>query len=147
MRQEIESTVKIRSTNLKLFVYDNGKLVDVQEVHNAWEDDGLDEIRDFLATGTANHMTHIAGIDDGDTERARDVITQIQNSVTKTVFIRQYLPSASTANGYTIDKIAVYSAASGGTKFAEAEFTSSVAKTSSIQITAEWTHPLADDGA
>jgi hypothetical protein len=60
---------------------------------------------------------------------------------------RQYLPSASSANGYTLNRIRAYNAQTGGTRFAEATFDAvGVAKTTNNQITVEWTHTFADGG-
>jgi len=143
--EKLRGTVRIK-TNLRLLVYENGELIEEQNIHNAWGTTGLNQIRDYLAGESPGHISHIAWIDDSDTERARDVVTQYVTTTDATLLIRQFLPSASTANGYTIAKIRAYDALSGGNMFAEAAFSSTVAKTSSIQITAEWTHVFSDDG-
>jgi hypothetical protein len=60
---------------------------------------------------------------------------------------RQYLPSATPSNGYTLNRIRAYNAQTGGTRFADAEFDPvGVAKTANNQITVEWTHSFADGG-
>lgn len=146
MKIDTNATVKVR-TNVKIWVYSDGKLIDCQEVHNAWQDAGLNVIRDWLSGDfSQDHITHIAWCEAGGTERARDVVTQYVTTSPKTLLIRQYLPSNSASNGYTLQKIRAYNAATGGTLFAEADFTTGISKTSSIQITAEWTHTFADDG-
>ncbi|MDD3096012.1 MAG: hypothetical protein PHD63_07210 [Candidatus Marinimicrobia bacterium] len=146
MKTKHDSTVKVK-TNVKIWVYSGDKLIDYQEVHNAWQDAGLNVIRDWLSGDfSEDHITHIAWCEAGGTERARDIVTQYVTTTPKTLLIRQYLPSNSTANGYTIQKIRAYNAATSGTLFAEANFTAGISKTSSIQITAEWTHTFADDG-
>jgi len=143
--EKLRGTVRIK-TNLRLLVYENGELVEEQNVHNAWGTAGLNQIRDYLAGEAPGYISHIAWIDNSDVERARDAVTQHVTTTDATLLIRQFLPSASLANGYTLAKIRAYSAATGGVMFAEAAFASSVAKTSSIQITAEWTHVFSDDG-
>lgn len=145
MKTTAHGTVTVK-TNVVIRVYEDGKLVDTQKVHNAWQDAGLNAIRDWLAAGTGTHITHIAWCETDGTERARDVVTQVDTATNKQLLIRQYLPSNSSANGYTIGKIQAYNAASGGTMFADVDFSASVTKTSSIQITAEWTHTFADNG-
>ncbi len=146
MKQKTDTTVKVK-TNVKIIVWENGIPIDYQEMHNAWQDAGLNVIRDWLSGDfSEDHITHIAWCEAGGTERARDVVTQYVTSTNKTLLIRQYLPSNSAANGFTLQKLRAYNAATGGTLFAEVDFTSGVSKTSSIQITAEWTHTFADDG-
>ncbi len=143
--EKLRGTVRIK-TNLRLLIYENGELVEEQNVHNAWGTAGLNQIRDYLAGVSFGHISHIAWVDDSDVEQARDAVTQHITTTDATLLIRQFLPSATLANGHTIAKIRAYSAATGGVMFAEAAFSSPVAKTSSIQITAEWTHVFSDDG-
>jgi hypothetical protein len=80
-------------------------------------------------------------------ERARDIVTQRLVTANKAVLFRQYLPSATPSNGYTLNRIRAYNAQTGGTQFAEAVFDAvGVAKTANNQITVEWTHSFADGG-
>jgi hypothetical protein len=143
--EKLRGTVRIK-TNLRLLVYENGALIDEQNIHNEWGIAGLNQIRDFLAGEAPGHISHIAWLDASGNEWTRDVVTQYVTTTDATLLIRQFLPSASAANGHTIAKIRAYDAVTGGVMFAEATFASSVAKTSSIQITAEWTHVFSDDG-
>ncbi len=137
--EKLDGTVRIK-TNLRIFVYENGVLIDEQNVHNAWEIEGLNQIRDYLAGGAPGHISHIAWLDDSGVERARDAVTQYDTTTDQTLRIRQFLPSGSPANGHAIMEIAAYDAATGGVRFAGATFESPVVKTSSVQITVEWTH-------
>jgi len=92
-------------------------------------------------------VTHIAWLDAGGVERARDIVTQRVLPGDGSLLIRQYLPSATSANGHTLTTIRAYNAQSGGTQFAEAVFDAiGIAKTANNQITVEWTHAFADGG-
>lgn len=104
-------------------------------------------IRDWFAGLSRVPVTHIAWLDAGGVERARDIVTQRVIPGDGTFLIRQYLPSATSANGHTLTTIRAYNAQSGGTAFAEAVFDAAgVAKTPNNQITVEWTHTFADGG-
>ena len=135
-------------SNLKLIVWEDGIPIDYIESHNTWTTAGLNVLRNWLSGDFSDdYITHIAWIDTGATERARDLVTQRTVTTDGVLLIRQYLPSSSTANGYTLDTVKAYNAATGGVEFASDEFDASgIAKTSSIQITVEWTHTFADGG-
>ena len=138
-------TMKVE-TNVVVRVWDQDwNLISEHKSHNAWTDAGLNVLRDWLSGDFSDdHITHIAWVDTGGTERARDLVTQRVTTTDKQLLIRQYLPSSSSANGYTLDTVKAYNAASGGTLFAEAVFEPlGITKTGSIQITVEWTHTFA----
>lgn len=138
-------TMKVE-TNVVVRVWDQDwNLISEHKSHNAWTDAGLNVLRDWLSGDFSDdHITHIAWVDTGGTERARDLVTQRVTTTDKQLLIRQYLPSSSSANGYTLDTVKAYNAASGGTLFAEAVFEPlGITKTGSIQITVDWTHTFA----
>lgn len=144
----MEGTIKMK-TNVVVKVWDlDWNLISTHRSHNTWTTAGLNVLRDWLSGDfTDGHITHIAWIDTGGTERARDLVTQRVTTTDKQLLIRQYLPSNSSANGYTLDTVKAYNAATGGTEFASDEFDASgIAKTSSVQITVEWTHTFSDGG-
>lgn len=144
----MNETMKVE-TNVVVRVWDQDwNLISEHKSHNAWTDAGLNVLRDWLSGDFSDdHITHIAWVDTGGTERARDLVTQRVTTTDKQLLIRQYLPSSSSANGYTLDTVKAYNAASGGTLFAEAVFEPlGITKTGSIQITVEWTHTFADGG-
>jgi len=139
--------IRVKS-NVKIIVWEDGLPIDYIESHNTWTTAGLNVLRDWLSGDfTEDHITHIAWLDTGATERARDIVTQRVVTTDGVLLIRQYLPSSSNANGYTLDTVSAYNAATGGVMFASDEFDASgIAKTSSTQITVEWTHTFADGG-
>ena len=143
----MSGNIRVKS-NVKIIVWEDGLPIDYIESHNTWTTAGLNVLRDWLSGDfTEDHITHIAWLDTGATERARDIVTQRVVTTDGVLLIRQYLPSSSTANGYTLDTVSAYNAAIGGVLFASDEFDSSgIAKTSSTQITVEWTHTFADGG-
>ena len=120
------------------------------EIHNEWGTAGLTALRNWVASVATTPPTHVAWVDDGGVERARDTITQrvldVDGSGDPTLLIRQFLPSATLANGFDIDTVRLYNAATGGTEFAEATFSPAISKTDEIQITVEWTHTFSDGG-
>ena len=133
--------------NVEVRVWSGKRLVRTYQTHNTWQMGGLNALRDWLAGLGGTPITHIAWADAGGEERARDIVTQRVLTGDGTLLLRQYLPSASTANGYTLTTVRLYNAASGGTLFAEAVFDpAGVSKTASTQITVEWTHTFADGG-
>jgi hypothetical protein len=133
-------------TNVVVKVWDlDWNLISVHKSHNTWTTAGLNVLRNWLSGDFSDdHITHIAWVDTGGTERARDLVTQRIVTTDAVLEIRQFLPSSSTANGYTLDTVKAYNAASGGVLFASDEFgVTGIAKTSSTQITVEWTHTFA----
>ena len=124
-----------------------GAVVRTYQAHNTWGTAGLNAIRDWFAGLSRVPVTHIAWLDAGGVERARDIVTQRVLPGDGSLLIRQYLPSATSANGHTLTTIRAYNAQSGGTQFAEAVFDAiGIAKTANNQITVEWTHTFADGG-
>ena len=141
-----KSTVIVRD-NVVVREWRNGVVVRTFRAHNTWGTAGLNMIRDWFAGLSRVPITHIAWVDAGGVERARDIVTQRVIPGDGTFLVRQYLPSMTTGNGHTLTTIRAYNAQSGGTAFAEAIFdTTGVAKTSNNQITVEWTHTFADGG-
>jgi hypothetical protein len=141
----MNETMKVE-TNVVVRVWDQDwNLISEHKSHNAWTDAGLNVLRDWLSGDFSEH--HIRYIGWGDTsgnEYARDLVTQRIKTTSKKLMIRQYLPSSSSANTYTLDTLRAYNEASGGTLFAEAVFEPlGITKTGSIQITVEWTHTFA----
>ena len=133
--------------NVVVVVWEDGKPVKTCRVHNTWSTAGLNALRNWLTGLGGTPITHIAWVDSSGVERARDIVTQRLVPSDKTLLFRQYLPSATSANGYTLTTIRAYNAQSGGTRFAEAVFDAAgVAKTTNNQITVEWTHTFADGG-
>jgi len=138
------STVVVRD-NVVVREWRNGVVVRTFQVHNTWGTAGLNVIRDWFAGLSQVPVTHIAWLDAGGVERARDIVTQRVLPGDGSLLIRQYLPSATSANGHTLTTIRAYNAQSGGTQFAEAVFDAiGIAKTANNQITVEWTHAFAD---
>lgn len=137
------------NTNVVVKVWDlDWNLISTHKSHNTWTTAGLNVLRDWLSGDfTEDHITHIAWLDTGATERARDLVTQRVVTTDKVLLIRQYLPSSSSANGYTLATVKAYNAATGGVLFASDVFDATgITKTSSTQITVEWTHTFADGG-
>jgi hypothetical protein len=135
--------------NVVVVVWEDGKPVKTCRVHNTWSTAGLNALRNWLTGLGGTPITHIAWVDSSGVERARDIVTQryINPAAPESIMFRQYLPSASSANGYTLTTIRAYNAQTGGTRFADAEFDPvGVAKTANNQITVEWTHTFADGG-
>ena len=133
--------------NVVVVVWEDGKPVKTCRVHNTWSTAGLNALRNWLTGLGGTPITHIAWVDSSGVERARDIVTQRLVPGDKTILFRQYLPSATSANGYTLNRIRAYNAQTGGTRFAEATFDAvGVAKTPNNQITVEWTHEFADGG-
>ena len=133
--------------NVVVVVWEDGKPVKTCRVHNTWSTAGLNALRNWLTGLGGTPITHIAWVDSSGVERARDIVTQRLVPSDKTLLFRQYLPSATSANGYTLTTIRAYNAQSGGTQFAEAVFDAiGIAKTANNQITVEWTHSFADGG-
>ena len=144
--RSVESTVRVRD-NVVVREWRNGVVVRTFRVHNTWGTAGLNALRDWLAGQGGTPVTHIAWLDAGGVERARDIVTQRVLPGDGSLLIRQYLPSATSANGHTLTTIRAYNAQSGGTQFAEAVFDAiGIAKTANNQITVEWTHTFADGG-
>lgn len=142
----MRSTVRVQD-NVVVRVWERGAVVRTYRTHNTWGAAGLNAIRDWFAGLGGTPVTHIAWADAGGVERARDVVTQRVILGEGALLIRQYLPSATSANGHTLTTIRAYNAQSGGTRFAEAVFDAAgVAKTPNNQITVEWTHTFADGG-
>jgi hypothetical protein len=143
----VRSSVIVRD-NVIVTVFENGRAINRFTAHNTWGTAGLNSIRDWFAGIGGTPVTHIAWADASGNEWARDLVTQRVYTTDKTLLIRQYLSSASTANGHTITTVRAYNAQSGGTMFAEAVFDAvGVAKTTNNQITVEWTHTFADGGS
>ena len=143
----MRSTVRVQD-NVVVREWRNGVVVRTFRAHNTWGTAGLNMIRDWFAGLSRVPVTHIAWLDAGGVERARDIVTQRVLPGDGSLLIRQYLPSATSANGYTLTTIRAYNAQSGGTQFAEAVFDAiGIAKTANNQITVEWTHTFADGGA
>jgi hypothetical protein len=137
------------TTNVVVRVWDlDWNLISEHRSHNTWTTGGLNVLRNWLSGNfSARHITHIAWVDTGGTERARDLVTQRVITTDKVLLIRQFLPSASSANGYTLNTIKAYNASIGGVEFASDVFDAvGISKTSSTQITVEWTHTFADGG-
>lgn len=133
--------------NVVVVVWEDGKPVKTCRVHNTWSTAGLNALRNWLTGLGGTPITHIAWVDSSGVERARDIVTQRLVPSDKTILFRQYLPSATSANGYALTRIRAYNAQTGGTRFADAEFDPvGVAKTANNQITVEWTHSFADGG-
>lgn len=142
----MQSTIRVHS-NVVVQVWQGSRLLRTYRAHNTWGTDGLNALRNWLAGAGGTPITHIAWVDPSGNERARDIVTQRVVTTDKTFLIRQYLPSATSANGYTLTTVRAYNAQTGGTRFAEAEFDPvGVAKTDNVQITVEWTHEFADGG-
>ena len=142
----MRSTVRVQD-NVVVREWRNGVVVRTFRAHNTWGTAGLNMIRDWFAGLSRVPVTHIAWLDAGGVERARDIVTQRVILGEGVLLIRQYLPSATSANGHTLTTIRAYNAQSGGTRFAEAVFDAAgVAKTTNNQITVEWTHTFADGG-
>jgi len=142
----MRSTVRVQD-NVVVRVWERGAVVRTFQVHNTWGTAGLNMIRDWFAGLSRVPVTHIAWLDAGGVERARDIVTQRVLPGDGSLLIRQYLPSATSANGHTLTTIRAYNAQSGGTRFAEAVFDAiGIAKTANNQITVEWTHTFADGG-
>lgn len=142
----MRSTVRVQD-NVVVREWRNGVVVRTFRVHNTWGTAGLNAIRNWFSGLGGTPVTHIAWLDAGGVERARDIVTQRVIPGDRTFLIRQYLPSATSANGHTLTTIRAYNAQSGGTRFAEAVFDAAgVAKTTNNQITVEWTHTFADGG-
>ena len=142
----MRSTVRVQD-NVVVREWCNGAVVRTFQAHNTWGTAGLNALRNWFAGLGGTPITHIAWVDTAGVERARDIVTQRLVTADKAVMFRQYLPSASSANGYTLNRIRAYNAQTGGTRFAEATFDAvGVAKTSNNQITVEWTHEFADGG-
>jgi hypothetical protein len=142
-----ESTVVVKD-NVVVTVWEAGKPVKTYHAHNTWGIAGLNALRNWFAGLGGTPITHIAWVDTAGVERARDIVTQRSVTVDKTVLIRQYLPSATPSNGYTLNRIRAYNAQTNGTQFAEAAFDAvGVAKTANNQITVEWAHSFADGGS
>jgi hypothetical protein len=142
----MRSTVRVQD-NVVVREWCNGAVVRTFQAHNTWGTAGLNMIRDWFAGLSRVPITHIAWVDAGGVERARDIVTQRVIPGDGSLLIRQYLPSATSANGHTLTTIQAYNAQSGGTRFAEAVFDAAgVAKTTNNQITVEWTHTFADGG-
>jgi len=143
----MRSTVTVRD-NVVVRVWERGAVVRTYRTHNTWGAAGLNAIRNWFSGLGGTPVTHIAWVDAGGVERARDVVTQRVLPGDGSLLIRQYLPSATSANGHTLTTIRAYNAQSGGTRFAEAVFDAiGIAKTANNQITVEWTHTFADGGA
>ena len=141
-----ESTVVVKD-NVVVTVWEAGKPVKTYHAHNTWGIAGLNALRNWFAGLGGTPITHIAWVDTAGVERARDIVTQRLVTANKAVLFRQYLPSATPSNGYTLNRIRAYNAQTGGTQFAEAVFDAvGVAKTANNQITVEWTHSFADGG-
>jgi hypothetical protein len=133
--------------NVVVTVWEAGKPAKTYHVHNTWGTAGLNALRNWFAGLGGTPITHIAWVDTAGVERARDIVTQRVLPGDGSLLIRQYLPSATSANGHTLTTIQAYNAQSGGTRFAEAVFDAAgVAKTTNNQITVEWTHTFADGG-
>ena len=146
----MKDTLIVRD-NVVVDVWDGGKHVKTYRSHNTWKPDGLRALRDWLAGNGGVPITHIAWVDNAGVERARDIVTQryINPAAPESIMFRQYLPSASSANGYTLTTIRAYNAQIGGTMFAESEFDpfgGGVAKTANNQITVQWIHSFANGG-
>ena len=142
----MRSTVRVQD-NVVVREWRNGVVVRTFRAHNTWGTAGLNMIRDWFAGLSRVPVTHIAWLDAGGVERARDIVTQRVLPGDGSLLIRQYLPSATSANGHTLTTIRAYNAQSGGTQFAEAVFDAiGIAKTANNQITVEWTHTFADGG-
>jgi len=139
-----------RTPNVIIRVWRDGIVERTIEIHNTWGSAGLAALRDWVASVTTAPPSHVAWVDTADVERARDTITQrtldTDGSGNPTLLIRQFLPSATGANGYDIDTVRLYNAATSGTQFAEASYSPAISKTDQIQITVEWTHTFADGG-
>ena len=142
----MRSTVRVQD-NVVVREWCNGAVVRTFQAHNTWGTAGLNAIRNWFAGQGGTPVTHIAWLDAGEVERARDIVTQRVLPGDGSLLIRQYLPSATSANGHTLTTIRAYNAQSGGTQFAEAVFDAiGIAKTANNQITVEWTHTFADGG-
>ena len=142
----MRSTVRVQD-NVVVREWCNGAVVRTFQAHNTWGTAGLNAIRDWFAGLSRVPVTHIAWLDAGGVERARDIVTQRVLPGDGSLLIRQYLPSATSANGYTLTTVRAYNAQTGGTRFAEAVFDAiGIAKTANNQITVEWTHTFADGG-
>lgn len=142
----MRSTVTVRD-NVVVRVWERGAVVRTFQAHNTWGTAGLNAIRNWFAGQGGTPVTHIAWVDENGVERARDIVTQRVLPGDGSLLIRQYLPSATSANGHTLTTIRAYNAQSGGTQFAEAVFDAiGIAKTANNQITVEWTHAFADGG-
>ena len=142
----MRSTVTVRD-NVVVRVWERGAVVRTYRTHNTWGAAGLNAIRNWFSGLGGTPVTHIAWADAGGVERARDIVTQRVILEEGALLIRQYLPSATSANGHTLTTIRAYNAQSGGTQFAEAVFDAiGIAKTANNQITVEWTHTFADGG-
>jgi hypothetical protein len=142
----MRSTVTVID-NVVVRVWERGAVVRTYWTHNTWGAAGLNAIRNWFSGLGGTPVTHIAWVDENGVERARDIVTQRVILGEGTLLIRQYLPSATSANGHTLTTIRAYNAQSGGTRFAEAVFDAAgVAKTTNNQITVEWTHTFADGG-
>lgn len=142
----MRSTVRVQD-NVVVREWCNGAVVRTFQAHNTWGTAGLNAIRNWFAGQGGTPVTHIAWVDENGVERARDIVTQRVLPGDGSLLIRQYLPSATSANGHTLTTIQAYNAQSGGTRFAEAVFDAAgVAKTTNNQITVEWTHTFADGG-
>ena len=143
----MRSTVRVQD-NVVVREWRNGVVVRTFRAHNTWGTAGLNMIRDWFAGLSRVPVTHIAWLDAGGVERARDIVTQRVLPGDGSLLIRQYLPSATSANGHTLTTIRAYNAQSGGTQFAGAVFDAiGIAKTANNQITVEWTHAFADGSA
>ena len=98
--KSVESTVRVRD-NVVVREWRNGAVVRTFRVHNTWGTAGLNAIRDWFAGLSRVPVTHIAWLDAGGVERARDIVTQRVIPGDGSLLIRQYLPSATSANGHT----------------------------------------------
>jgi hypothetical protein len=96
--------------NVVVTVWEAGMLVKTYHVHNTWGTAGLNALRNWFAGLGGTPITHIAWVDTAGVERARDIVTQRLVTADKAVMFRQYLPSASSANGYTLNRIRAYNA-------------------------------------
>jgi tartrate dehydratase alpha subunit/fumarate hydratase class I-like protein len=141
------------AVNLLVEVHDaeTGALVGREELHNLVVDAGLNLLRDFLDGDAPGPPTHFA-VGTGTTATAaaqtalvaetfRDTITQ-RIPTAKQEQYRYYLSSLN-ANGATLAEVGLFTASSGGTMFARAKLSSTIAKTSSITATFTWTIGLA----
>ncbi|MFA5410091.1 MAG: hypothetical protein WC343_15055, partial [Bacilli bacterium] len=97
----MESTIKVRS-NVVVRVWAGEQLLRTCRAHNTWGTAGLNALRNWLAGVAGTPITHIAWLDTGGVERARDIVTQRDVTTDGSLLLRQYLPSATSANGHTL---------------------------------------------
>ena len=136
------------TANLFTDIYDadTGALVGQQATHNLVVDAGLDLLCSFLNAAAPAGITHfaigtastavVAGQTTLGTELLRDTVSE-RITASRTITVKYHLTSTS-GNGSTLAEVGLFNASSGGSMFARALLTPTIAKTSSIAVTFTW---------